>query len=100
MLSYFGMVPAALIGYDVAELCTRALDADLEEAAGLGMAMGEDARAGRDKVTIVVPPAVLVVRLVGRAAHRRVHRQAGTGCVPVPTTEPEVGADRHVVPLP
>jgi glucose-6-phosphate isomerase/transaldolase/glucose-6-phosphate isomerase len=23
----------------------------------------------------------------------------GTGCVPVPTTEPEVGPDRHVVPL-
>src|ERR1700722_5480761 len=45
VLSYFGMVPAALIGYDVAELCGRALDADLEEAAGLGMAMGEDARA-------------------------------------------------------
>ena len=29
VLSYFGMVPAALIGYDVAALCERALDADL-----------------------------------------------------------------------
>ncbi len=99
VLSYFGMVPAALIGYDVAELCWRALDADLEEAAGLGMAMGEDARAGRDKVTIVVPPeyssfGLWVEQLIAESTGKQ-----GTGCVPVPTTEPEVGADRHVVPL-
>src|SRR5579863_6023714 len=53
VLSYFGMVPAALIGYDVAALCGAALDADAREAVSLGMAMGEDARAGRDKVTVV-----------------------------------------------
>ncbi len=99
VLSYFGMVPAALIGYDVAELCARALDADLEEAAGLGMAMGEDARAGRDKVTIVAPPlyasfGLWVEQLIAESTGKQ-----GTGCVPVPTTEPEVGADRHVVPL-
>jgi len=99
VLSYFGMVPAALIGYDVAELCARALDADLEEAAGLGMAMGEDARAGRDKVTIIVPPeyasfGLWVEQLIAESTGKQ-----GTGCVPVPTTEPEVGDDRHVVPL-
>ncbi len=99
VLSYFGMVPAALIGYDVAELCARALDTDLEEAAGLGMAMGEDARAGRDKVTIVVPPeyasfGLWVEQLIAESTGKQ-----GTGCVPVPTTEPEVGPDRHVVPL-
>jgi hypothetical protein len=99
VLSYFGMVPAALIGYDVAGLCGRALDADLEEAAGLGMAMGEAARAGRDKVTIVVPPqyasfGLWVEQLIAESTGKQ-----GTGCVPVPTTEPEVGADRHVVPL-
>ena len=99
VLSYFGMVPAALIGYDVAELCERALAVDLEEAAGLGMAMGEDARAGRDKVTVVVPPAyasfgLWVEQLIAESTGKH-----GTGCVPVPTTEPEDGADRHVVPL-
>ncbi len=99
VLSYFGMVPAALIGYDVAELCTRALDADLEEAAGLGMAMGEDARVGRDKVTIVVPPeyasfGLWVEQLIAESTGKQ-----GKGCIPVPTTEPEVGDDRHVVPL-
>ncbi|HXQ60813.1 MAG TPA: hypothetical protein VN796_00695 [Acidimicrobiales bacterium] len=99
VLSYFGMVPAALIGYDVAELCGRALGAELTEAAGLGMAMGEDARQGRDKVTIVVPEAyasfgLWVEQLVAESTGKR-----GLGCIPVPTTDPEVGPDRHVVPL-
>ncbi|HUY21045.1 MAG TPA: hypothetical protein VMV22_01760 [Acidimicrobiales bacterium] len=99
VLSYFGMVPAALIGYDVAELCERALAVDLEEAVGLGMAMGEDARAGRDKVTVVVPPeyasfGLWVEQLIAESTGKH-----GTGCVPVPTTEPEDGPDRHVVPL-
>ncbi|HXQ43358.1 MAG TPA: hypothetical protein VN816_01875 [Acidimicrobiales bacterium] len=99
VMSYFGMVPAALIGYDVAELCGRALGAELSEAAGLGMAMGEDARNGRDKVTIVVPDAyasfgLWVEQLVAESTGKH-----GTGCIPVPTTDPEVGPDRHVVPL-
>ena len=99
VMSYFGMVPAALIGYDVAELCGRALGAELSEAAGLGMAMGEDARGGRDKVTIVVPDAyasfgLWVEQLVAESTGKR-----GIGCIPVPTTDPEVGPDRHVVPL-
>ncbi len=46
------------------------------EAVELGMAMGEAARAGQDKVTIVVPEAFALVRAVGRAADRRVDRQA------------------------
>jgi len=99
VMSYFGMVPAALIGYDIAELCDRALGAELSEAAGLGMAMGEDARNGRDKVTIVVPDAyasfgLWVEQLVAESTGKR-----GIGCIPVPTTDPEVGPDRHVVPL-
>ncbi len=99
VMSYFGMVPAALIGYDVAELCGRALGAELSEAAGLGMAMGEDAHGGRDKVTIVVPDAyasfgLWVEQLVAESTGKR-----GIGCIPVPTTDPEVGPDRHVVPL-
>jgi hypothetical protein len=99
VLSHFGMVPAALIGYDIAELCDRALGAELLEAAGLGMAMGEDAKVGRDKVTVVVPEAyagfgLWVEQLIAESTGKR-----GTGCVPVPTTDPEGGPDRHVVPL-
>lgn len=99
VLSCAGMVPAALVGYDVAALCQRALDSPVTEAAALGMTMGEEARAGRDKVTVVVPQAFRtfgqwVEQLVAGSTGKR-----GTGCVPVPTTEPEEGPDRHVVPV-
>jgi transaldolase / glucose-6-phosphate isomerase len=99
VLSYFGIVPAALIGYDVAGLCERALAADPVEAAELGLAMGEAAKAGRDKVTITVPPSfsalgLWVEQLIAESTGKR-----GTGCVPVPTTEPEPGPDRHPVSI-
>jgi len=99
VLSYFGMVPAALVGYDVATLCQRALACPTTEAAGLGMTMGEEARAGRDKVTLVVPEpfrsfGLWVEQLIAESTGKH-----GTGCVPVPTTQPEDGPDRLVVPL-
>jgi transaldolase/glucose-6-phosphate isomerase len=99
VLSYFGLVPAALLGLDVAELCTRAIDADREAAAELGAAMGAAAREGRDKVTVVVPEdfaafGLWVEQLIAESTGKQ-----GTGCVPVPTTEVEHGDDRHVVGL-
>ena len=99
VLSYFGMVPAALMGYDVAELCRRALEADRLEAAALGMTLGEQARVGWDKVTVVSPEpfaafGLWVEQLIAESTGKQ-----GTGCVPVPTTEPEEGPDRHVVPV-
>lgn len=63
-LSYFGMVPAALIGMDIDVLLDRALSvarASSEEvnvneipAAKLGIALGELAKAGRDKLTFII----------------------------------------------
>ena len=99
VLSYFGMVPAALVGIDVAGLCQRALDVDGHEAVELGLAMGEAAKAGRDKVTVVVPEpfaafGLWVEQLIAESTGKR-----GTGCIPVPTTEVEAGADRHLVGL-
>jgi hypothetical protein len=99
VLSYFGIVPAALIGYDVAALCERALAADPTEAAELGLSMGEAARAGQDKVTITVPEAfgslgLWVEQLIAESTGKR-----GTGCIPVPTTQAESGPDRHQVAL-
>jgi hypothetical protein len=95
VLSYFGMVPAVLAGYDVEELCTRALDADHEEGVELGMEMGRAATEGRDKVTIVVDEAyrsfgLWVEQLIAESTGKQ-----GRGCVPVPTTEEEEGDDRH-----
>ena len=67
-LSYFGLVPAALIGVDVAKLLDRALtmaEASAScvapsEAPGLwlGATLGELALAGRDKLTLAVSPEV------------------------------------------
>ena len=43
----------------------------------LGAALGALARGGRDKVTFIIEPDIAPLRGVGRAAHRREHRQAG-----------------------
>jgi glucose-6-phosphate isomerase/transaldolase/glucose-6-phosphate isomerase len=99
VLSYFGLVPAALLGYDIAALCDRARNADPEAAVELGVAMGEAQREGRDKVTVVPPRpfaefGLWVEQLIAESTGKR-----GTGLVPVPTTDVEVGADRHVVGL-
>jgi transaldolase/glucose-6-phosphate isomerase len=65
-LSYFGLVPAAVIGADIGRLLERASvaakanasAADSERAPGvwLGAVLGEMALAGRDKPTLVASP--------------------------------------------
>lgn len=63
-LSHFGMLPAALIGVDVRAFLKRAVamadrcKATDERNPGLllGLALGELAKAGRDKVTLVTSP--------------------------------------------
>lgn len=63
VLSYFGLVPAALLGVDVSALLGSAiaerapLAHDSGEALRLGAALGELALAGRDKLTLVFSPA-------------------------------------------
>ncbi len=99
VLSYFGLVPAALCGLDVGALCQSAIEADREEAVKLGVEMGEAALEGRDKVTVVVSEryaafGLWVEQLIAESTGKQ-----GKGCVPVPTTEPEDGPDRHVVTL-
>ena len=99
VLSYFGLVPAALAGVDVAGLLDRALAVDKPAAVELGLAMGHAAKAGRDKVTVVVPEpfaafGLWVEQLIAESTGKQ-----GTGCIPVPTTELETGDDRHVVAL-
>ena len=99
VLSYFGLVPAALCGVDVAALCDRAMAVDGEAAVDLGVAMGEAALAGRDKVTIAVPEPFAAFGLWVEQLIAESTGKAGKGCVPVPTTEVETGPDRHVVVL-
>ena len=67
-LSNFGMVPAAIMGIDVAKFlnntaemvkaCGAAVPADSNPGALLGMVLGVAANHGRDKVTIVASPGI------------------------------------------
>jgi glucose-6-phosphate isomerase len=67
-LSYFGLVPAALIGAPLHEIldraeemrcaCERLVPAAQSPGATLGAVMGECAVAGRDKLTILLPPEI------------------------------------------
>jgi len=99
VLSYFGMVPAALMGIDVARLCDAAMAADKEDGVRLGVAIGDAAKRGRDKLTVVVPEHFRSLRLWGEQLVAESTGKQGTGIVPVPTTEAETGDDRHVVLL-
>jgi len=67
-LSYFGLVPAALIGADLrgllesarrmARACGPEVVAEENEALVLGAALGELALAGRDKLTLIASPPI------------------------------------------
>ena len=112
-LSYFGLVPAALIGVDLKRLLDEA--AEMEQAchscvpaadspgAWLGAALGAAANAGRDKLTLVLPEAIAalggwVEQLIAESTGK-----LGRGIVPVegePLGAPEVyGDDRLFVAI-
>ena len=65
-LSYFGMVPAALMGIDIRKLlerakeaeqsCSAVMPAESNIALRLGTILGECANAGRDKLTLIIDP--------------------------------------------
>ncbi|MBI4500403.1 MAG: bifunctional transaldolase/phosoglucose isomerase [Gemmatimonadetes bacterium] len=108
-LSYFGLVPAALIGMDVGKLLHRAHR--MEEACGqfvpgfqnpaawLGAIMGEAALAGRDKLTFVLSKSMAsfglwVEQLIAESTGKN-----GKGMLPVagePLGAPEVYSDDRV----
>src|SRR3954469_6803201 len=98
VLSYFGLVPAALMGIDVGRLCERAMHTHVTDAVQLGLDIGNAALEGRDKVTIRVPPGPMsafglwVEQLIAESTGKQ-----GKGCVPVPTTQAEEGDDRFDV---
>ena len=55
-LSYFGLVPAALIGVDLEKLLAITETMDKNQAAFLGTAIAELAKDGRDKLTLLISP--------------------------------------------
>ena len=112
-LTYFGLVPAALIGVDLGRLLGRAREmllacrdggpGDENPGAGLGAVMGEAALAGRDKLTVLadtplIPFGSWLEQLIAESTGKD-----GTGIVPVdrePLGDASVyGEDRLVVYL-
>ncbi len=100
VLSYFGMVPAALIGVDVRLLIARAqsmnqassesVSASENPSAGLGAFIGSLAADGRDKLTLVAPSAVAPVGLWVEQLIAESTGKEGKGIVPV-VGEPMAG---------
>jgi transaldolase / glucose-6-phosphate isomerase len=112
-LSYFGLVPAALVGAPVRDLvdqatemaCACASYVPVADNPGmwLGAVIAEAALAGRDKLTLVLPPAIStfgtwVEQLVAESTGKE-----GKGILPVegePLGPPEVyGDDRLFVSI-
>jgi transaldolase/glucose-6-phosphate isomerase len=112
-LSYFGLVPAALIGAPLHEVLERAeemqtasermVPAAQSPGATLGAVMGESARGGRDKLTLALPAEIAsfgnwVEQLIAESTGKE-----GIGVVPVvgePLGPAEVyGSDRLFVAI-
>ena len=110
-LSYFGMVPAALAGYDVKTILDRGLGAlqandrstKVSDAPGVrfGAAIGTLQRAGHDKLTIVTHPEVEAFGAWAEQLIAESTGKSGTGIIPIegePLGSPHVyGNDRVFV---
>lgn len=87
-LSYFGMLPAALMGLDVHKLLDRARQAAQsseyeKNALQLGAVMGECALAGRDKLTLVGDPSLETLGLWIEQLVAESTGKEGKGILPV-----------------
>ena len=112
-LSYFGMVPAALMGVDIKKLldraerivhsCASVVPAAENPGARLGAILGECAKAGRDKLTIVADPKISALGLWIEQLVAESTGKEGKGIVPVagePLGSPSVyGDDRLFVSI-
>jgi transaldolase/glucose-6-phosphate isomerase len=112
-LSYFGMVPAALMGLDIRKLldraervvhsCAAVVPAADNPGAKLGAILGECARAGRDKLTIVCDPKISALGLWIEQLIAESTGKEGKGILPVagePLASPAAyGDDRLFVSI-
>jgi transaldolase / glucose-6-phosphate isomerase len=103
-LSLFGLVPAALIGADLGDLlagareaadeCRRGASPSENPGLAIGLAMGELASTGRDKLTFVISDAAAafgdwVEQLLAESTGK-----LGKGIVPI-VGEPQVSVERY-----
>ena len=113
VLSYFGLVPAALMGVDVEKLLERAIAMTRlcgptvtpphNPGAFLGAVMGLFGRAGHDKVTLITSPTIQSFGLWAEQLLAESTGKEGKGLIPVaqePMVPPSAyGQDRLFVAL-
>lgn len=113
VLSYFGLVPAALIGLDIntllargreaARTCGGTLSFDINPGAWLGLLMGSFARVGRDKLTLLTTPRLSSFGLWAEQLIAESTGKEGRGIVPIAGEPRSVvgayGSDRFFVYL-
>jgi transaldolase/glucose-6-phosphate isomerase len=100
-LSYFGLVPGALLGVDLAGLLQRAANVDHGAGLRLGAVMAGAARVGRDKLTLVLPEELSSFGLWLEQLIAESTGKHGVGVIPIadePIGAPDVyGDDRLFV---
>ena len=115
VLSYFGLVPAVLVGVELEKLLDRALTAACNceacncpiegdnAGARLGVALGALAKMGRDKLTLIASPAIAAYGTWAEQLIAESTGKEGQGILPVadePLGAPDVyGDDRLFVYL-
>jgi glucose-6-phosphate isomerase len=113
VLSYFGLVPAALMGIDIPQLLSRAtamaqacrIQPLLGQNPGteLGATMASLAQAGRNKITVIASPQISTFGLWAEQLLAESTGKEGTGLIPVanePIVSPTAyGTDRFFVYL-
>jgi len=105
-LSYFGLVPAAVMGLDVGQLLDRALSMRSNCLPGtppqsncgleLGRLLSHQHALGRDKVTILAPPRIAAFSLWAEQLIAESTGKEGKGYIPIglePLGRPEAYAD-------
>lgn len=108
-LSYFGMVPFALMGGDVkalldsarqaAQACADSVPLNENRGAQLGALLGALAGAGRNKLTLITPPPLAALGLWIEHLIAESTGKEGKGIVPVvgePLGAPEVYGDDRI----
>ena len=103
VLSYFGLVPAALAGIDVGELLARALgmrkrcqtgDIHSNPGAQLGAFISANSLAGRDKLTLIESPAIQSLGLWVEQLIAESLGKDGKGIIPI-AGEPLLAPDAY-----
>ena len=83
VLSYFGLIPAALIGIDIARLLNTTIDTDWQSAVQFGQEIAEHSLSGQDKMTLITSPRVKQIGCWIEQLIAESTGKSGQGIVPI-----------------